>query len=229
MTPNTRDKKAEKVVSTQLNSSLARTTGKRPIVPLRWGEKVDVLEYFPVQPIFAIQKTFLVGIFVVVSWVFAIKGPVNFSVWYTQRIALAVASITTGVYCLLLLYWELYRRRMTCFIEDFRIFTARGVFARTVSTGYVNPYWDCKIDQRFLDWLFNVWYFKNYADFAKGKHLYSIPALSRKDAWDCLAFFNREADRHLGLQESAIQKMELLANKSLRAAEEALVDEKDHS
>jgi len=225
---NNSTKNIKENVNTQSNAALFSTTGKRPIVPLKWGDKIDVLEYFPVQPIFAIQKTFLVGIFVVLTWVSAIKGPVNFSVWYTQSIAVVIATITTGAYLLLLLYWELYRRRMCYIMEDFRIFVAKGVFARTVSTGYLNPWWDCKIDQRLLDWLFNVWYFKNYADFATGNE-YTIPALSRKDAWDCLAFFNREADRHVGLKDDAVQKMELLAKKSLRAAEEALANEKDPS
>lgn len=205
--------------------SLFRRAGRRPIKPTSWGVRFDFLEYFPVQPTYAIQQTLAHGLTTLLAWFAALNKLEIPKMGLDNRMIFWLAGSLTFSYIYSLIYREAFRRRMTYFMEDYRIFSGRGVFCRTINSGQFTPMWDFTIGQTPMDWLFDVWHLRLYADFAQKNVTHTVPSLTREDAFAFLAFMQREADRQIDIADGAATRIKEMELRALEAEEAALETE----
>jgi hypothetical protein len=181
------------------------TVGENEFPHLDWSRPLDVFAYCQIQQRFVLQQSFPSLFISCVLWLFYF---VNRKVHYLQEfdtIVLSAAFFVTVVSFGALWYWAAYREQMVYLIDDFRIFSIRGVFLKFVNSTPFTPYSIIKMEQSFLDWLFDTWRIQLYCDFVGDKRTHLLPGLNFADAAKFYRMFSREVDRQISVPIAALE------------------------
>jgi len=178
---------------------------ERFVPALSWDEPFDVLDYFPVQPSYAIQHSIPYLCVAISAWsIVLLRTSIPGLAPYGFYLRGCAAILSMGA-AFSLLYHELYRLSMVYRIEEFRILTARGAFFRVINSSPLSPYYNWDMRQAFLDRLFGVWRIQLFGDFVRDDSIHCIPSLTRDDAMTLFSMLTRETDRQMSVAGGALE------------------------
>lgn len=190
------------------DSGASLTKGENDFPQLDWSCSLDVLAHCQIQQRFVLQQSFPWFLSSCILWLLYL---VDRRVHYLQGfgiVVLAAAFASTVVSLGALWYWTAYRKQVVYLIEDFRIFSIRGVFLKLVNSTPFTPFSIIKMRQSFLDWLFDTWRIQLYCDFVSDKRTHLLPGLNFVDAAKFYRMFSREVDRQISVPSAALEAEE---------------------